>query len=71
MKLFKRKFLFYLRYLLEPVLQIWPTKKSINQNLANLGLSLLQKSFLHVEIIFSGRKIGNFAQKSTVLVDCI
>jgi hypothetical protein len=40
MKLFKRKFVLYLGYLLEPVVQIWH-KKKINQNLANLGLSLL------------------------------
>jgi hypothetical protein len=37
MKLFKRKILLYLSYLLEPVVQIWPKNQNQNQNLANFG----------------------------------
>jgi hypothetical protein len=64
MKLFKRKILLYLGYLLEPVVQIWPKNQNQNQNLANLGLSLLQKSFLHVEIIFFRLKNTKFCPKN-------
>jgi hypothetical protein len=53
-------------YMLEPVVEIWPKKKKKNSKFGELGPFCSQKSFVCVQIIFSGSKMQKFSKNKYI-----